>query len=139
MAARIQNYFKDISVGMTGTFEKQVNEEDVELFAKISGDYNPIHLDETFAKNCIFGQRICHGMLTASHISATLYMFLGTGWIYINQSLQFRAPVKIGDTVTTHVEVKKCISENCLVNLWTECKVGAIVVLTGTATVKSPD
>ena len=139
MAARIQNYFKDISVGMTGTFEKQVTDEDVRSFAKISGDYNPIHLDEEFAKDSLFGERISHGMLTASHISATLYRFPGPGWIYVNQSLKFRAPVKIGDTVTTYVEVKKCIPGKFLLDLWTECKVGALVVLTGTATVKSPD
>ena len=139
MVEKIKNYFKDISIGMTGTFENRITDKDVRSFAKISGDYNPIHLDEAFAKDSIFGQRICHGILTASHISATLSTFPGPGWIYVNQSLQFRAPVKIGDTVTTHVKVQNCIPEKFLVDLWTECKVGTVVVLTGTATVKSPD
>ncbi len=135
-----KNYFKDISVGMTGDFEKQVTDEDVRSFADISGDYNPIHLDEEFAKESVFDERIIPGMLTASYISATLgYIFPGPGWIYLNQSLQFRAPVKIGDTVTTHVEVEKCIPEKNLVELKTECRVGDYVVLKGSATLKSPD
>ena len=139
MKATIKNYFNDISVGMTAQYERQVTDEDVRGFARISGDYNPIHLDEAFAKDSIFGERIAHGMLTASHISANLYFFPGPGWIYVNQSLQFRAPVKISDTVSTRVKVEKCIPGKNLVELSTECKVGDKVVLTGTATVKSPD
>ena len=139
MNATIKNYFNDISVGMTAQYERQVTDEDVRAFARISGDYNPIHLDEAFAKDSIFGERITHGMLTASHISANLYIFPGPGWIYVNQSLQFRAPVKISDTVSTRVRVEKCIPGKNLVELSTECKVGDKVVLTGTATVKSPD
>ncbi len=140
MDAHIKNYFKDISLGQTAEYEKQVTDEDVRKFADISGDYNPIHLDDEFAKDSMFGARIAHGILTASHISAVIgYIFPGPGWIYLGQSLQFRAPVKIGDTVHTAVEVTDTVAEKNIVELSTVCKVGDTVVLKGTATIKSPD
>ena len=140
MDAHIKYYFKDISLGQTAEYEKQVTDEDVRKFADISGDYNPIHLDDEFAKNSMFGARIAHGILTASHISAVIgYIFPGPGWIYLGQSLQFRAPVKIGDTVHTAVEVTDTVAEKNIVELSTVCKVGDTVVLKGTATIKSPD
>ena len=140
MDAHIKNYFKDISLGQTAEYEKQVTDEDVRKFADISGDYNPIHLDDEFAKDSMFGARIAHGILTASHISAVIgYIFPGPGWIYLGQSLQFRAPVKIGDTVHTAVEVTNTVAEKNIVELSTICKVGDTVVLKGTATIKSPD
>ena len=140
MDAHIKYYFKDISLGQTAEYEKQVTDEDVRKFADISGDYNPIHLDDDFAKDSMFGARIAHGILTASHISAVIgYIFPGPGWIYLGQSLQFRAPVKIGDTVHTAVEVTDTVAEKNIVELSTVCKVGDTVVLKGTATIKSPD
>ena len=140
MDAHIKYYFKDISLGQTAEYEKQVTDADVRKFADISGDYNPIHLDDEFAKNSMFGARIAHGILTASHISAVIgYIFPGPGWIYLGQSLQFRAPVKIGDTVHTAVEVTDTVAEKNIVELSTICKVGDTVVLKGTATIKSPD
>ena len=140
MDAHIKYYFKDISLGQTAKYEKQVTDEDVRKFADISGDYNPIHLDDEFAKDSMFGARIAHGILTASHISAVIgYIFPGPGWIYLGQSLQFRAPVKIGDTVHTAVEVTDTVAEKNIVELSTVCKVGDTVVLKGTATIKSPD
>ena len=140
MDAHIKNYFKDISPGQTAEYEKRVTDEDVRKFADISGDYNPIHLDDEFAKDSMFGARIAHGILTASHISAVIgYIFPGPGWIYLGQSLQFRAPVKIGDTVHTVVEVTDTVAEKNIVELSTICKVGDTVVLKGTATIKSPD
>ena len=140
MDAHIKYYFKDISLGQTAEYEKQVTDEDVRKFADISGDYNPIHLDDEFAKDSMFGARIAHGILTASHISAVIgYIFPGPGWIYLGQSLQFRAPVKIGDTVHTAVEVTNTVAEKNIVELSTVCKVGDTVVLKGTATIKSPD
>ena len=140
MVAHIKYYFKDISLGQTAEYEKQVTDEDVRKFADISGDYNPIHLDDEFAKDSMFGARIAHGILTASHISAVIgYIFPGPGWIYLGQSLQFRAPVKIGDTVHTAVEVTDTVAEKNIVELSTVCKVGDTVVLKGTATIKSPD
>ena len=117
-----------------------MTDEDVRKFADISGDYNPIHLDDEFAKDSMFGARIAHGILTASHISAVIgYIFPGPGWIYLGQSLQFRAPVKIGDTVHTAVEVTDTVAEKNIVDLSTVGKVGDTVVLKGTATIKSPD
>ena len=140
MDTHIKYYFKDISLGQTAEYEKQVTDEDVRKFADISGDYNPIHLDDEFAKDSMFGARIAHGILTASHISAVIgYIFPGPGWIYLGQSLQFRAPVKIGDTVHTAVEVTDTVAEKNIVELSTVCKVGDTVVLKGTATIKSPD
>ncbi len=140
MDVAVKNYFKDIAVGQSAGYEKQVTEEGVRAFADVSGDYNPIHLDDDYAKGTMFGERIAPGILTASHISATLgYIFPGPGWIYLNQTLQFRAPVKIGDVVTTHVEVEKCIPEKNFVEMKTECRVGDQLVLKGSATLKSPD
>ena len=140
MDVHIKYYFKDISLGQKAEYEKQVTDEDVRKFADISGDYNPIHLNDDFAKDSMFGARIAHGILTASHISAVIgYIFPGPGWIYLGQSLQFRAPVKIGDTVHTAVEVTDTVAEKNIVDLSTVCKVGDTVVLKGTATIKSPD
>ena len=140
MDAIVKNYFKDITVGMTGEFEKQVTDEDVKAFAEVSGDHNPIHLDDEFAKDSIFGERISHGMLVAGHISAVFgYIFPGPGWIYLNQSLQFRAPVKIGAVVKTRVEVVDVDAEKNTVEFKTECSVDDKVVLKGDAKLKSPD
>jgi len=138
--AHIKHYFKDITLGQTAEYEKQVTDEDVRKFADVSGDYNPIHLDDEFAKESMFGARIAHGILTASHISAVIgYIFPGPGWIYLGQNLQFRAPVKIGDTVRTVVEVTETNPDKNIVELSTVCSVGDTVVLKGTATIKSPD
>ena len=139
MSGIIKNYFNDISVDMGATYEKQITHDDVQAFADISGDHNPIHLDDEFAKDSIFGERVADGMLTASHISAALVSFAGPGWLYVNQSLYFRAPVKIGDTVTTQVIVEKCLMIKHHVELSTESRVADKIVLTGTATIKSPD
>ena len=139
MSGIIKNYFNDISLEMGATYQKQITNDDVQAFADISGDHNPIHLDDEFAKDSIFGERVAHGMLTASHISAALVIFAGPGWLYVNQSLYFRAPVKIGDTVTTQVKVEKCLMLKHLVELSTESRVADKIVLTGTATIKSPD
>ena len=139
MSGIIKNYFNDISVEMGATYQKQITNDDVQAFADISGDHNPIHLDDEFAKDSIFGERVAHGMLTASHISAALVSFAGPGWLYVNQSLYFQAPVKIGDTVTTQVKVEKCLMLKHLVELSTKSRVADKIVLTGTATIKSPD
>ena len=80
MSGIIKNYFNDISVDMGATYEKQITHDDVQAFADISGDHNPIHLDDEFAKDSIFGERVAHGMLTASHISAALVRLAGPGW-----------------------------------------------------------
>ncbi len=132
-------YFDDIAEGMTGEYSKTVTEEDVIAFAGISGDNNPVHLDEDYAKTSIFGQRISHGMLVAGFISAVFgRVFPGPGWIYVNQNLKFKAPVLLGDTVTTEVKAVKLIDGKDMVELETVCRVGDKVVIDGTATLLAP-
>src|SRR6516162_9624971 len=99
-------YLEDLEVGMTATYAKTVTDADVVLFAGVSGDSNPVHIDNEFAQRTMFKGRIAHGMLTASFISTALGTKLpGPGCIYISQNLRFRAPVRIGDTVRTRVSV----------------------------------
>ncbi len=99
--------FENIKEGDVRDVEIQVTDEMVREFAKITGDNNPLHLNEEFAKKSIFGRRIAHGMLVASLISKVLgHDFPGAGTIYVSQSVKFRKPVYIGDTVKVHVEVK---------------------------------
>ena len=100
-------FYEDLSVGMTETLEKTVSSSDVVGFAQLTGDRNPIHLSEHFAARTTFKKRIAHGLYTASLISAVLGTRLpGPGAIYISQTLNFRAPVKIGDTVIVTVTVR---------------------------------
>jgi 3-hydroxybutyryl-CoA dehydratase len=99
-------FFEDLSVGMTETLNKTIDSSDVVGFAAVTGDRNPIHLSEHFAAKTPFGTRIAHGLYTASLISAVLGTRLpGPGAVYISQTLNFRAPVKIGDTVAVSVAV----------------------------------
>jgi 3-hydroxybutyryl-CoA dehydratase len=99
-------YFEDLTPGMTETYAKEVKSSDVVGFAEISGDRNPIHLSEHFAAKTPFGGRIAHGLYTASLISAVIGTRLpGPGAIYLSQTLNFKAPVKIGDVVEASVEV----------------------------------
>src|SRR5258705_6333533 len=103
-------FFEDLSVGMTETLEKTVASSDVVGFAQLTGDRNPIHLSEHFAARTSFRGRIAHGLYTASLISAVIGTRLpGPGAIYLSQTLNFRAPVKIGDTVLAVVEVTELI------------------------------
>lgn len=132
-------YFEDLSVGMRETILRAVKNEDVIGFATLSGDHNPIHLSDHFAKNSRFGERIVHGLYTASLISAVLGMRLpGAGGIYLSQTLNFRAPVKIGDVVNVSVEVVEMILEGRRVRLHCECRVDDLVVLDGEALVIVP-
>lgn len=132
-------YFEDLSVGLRDSFDKVVMASDVVGFAEVSGDRNPIHLSEHFAAKTPFKTRIAHGLYTASLISALLGTRLpGPGAIYLSQSLNFRAPVKIGDTVTVAVEVVELIAEKNRARLSCECRVGDTVVLDGEALVKVP-
>ncbi|MGZ8463687.1 MAG: MaoC family dehydratase [Candidatus Deferrimicrobiaceae bacterium] len=108
-------------VGDTAELSKTVTEEDIVLFAKVTGDFNPVHVSEEFAKKTRFGGRIAHGMLSAGLISAVIGMKLpGPGCLYLSQTLNFRGPVKIGDEITARVEVAEVISEKRL-RLKTEC------------------
>ena len=127
-------HLEDLSVGMSETVTKTVSAEDIDTFADVTGDHNPIHLDQAYAETTFFKDRIAHGMLTASFISAVLGTRLpGPGCIYLSQSLKFRAPVKIGDQVTTRVTVAHVDQESRRTRLATVCSVGETVVIEGEA------
>ena len=129
--------FEDLQKGMTATFAKTITEADIVLFAGVSGDNNAVHINEEFAKTTRFGGRIAHGMLSASVISAAIANKLpGPGTIYLRQSLEFRAPVKAGDTVHAKVSVKDLLPDKKFVMLETICTVRDTVVIIGEALVK---
>jgi len=129
-----------LQVGQTAEYSKQVTEQDVLLFAVVSGDANPVHLDAAYAATTPFGERIAHGMLTGSLVSAALAMKLpGPGTIYVGQSLRFRRAVKLGDTLTVQLTVSEKRDDKKLVIL--DCKVvnqKGEAVATGTAEVIAP-
>ena len=132
-------YFEDLALGMTETYAKEVKSSDVVGFAEISGDRNPIHLSEHFAAKTPFGGRIAHGLYTASLISAVIGTRLpGPGAIYLSQTLNFKAPVRIGDMVEATVEVAELVAKGNRVKLICRCKVGDTLVLEGEALVKVP-
>ena len=113
--------FEDIEIGLHASLENTVAESDIASFAKITGDRNPVHLDEAFAANTAFKSRISHGMLTAGYISAVFGMRLpGPGAIYVSQTLNFRRPVRIDDRITTTVKAiellpqKRCVRFECV-------------------------
>lgn len=131
--------FENLRLGQTESLMRTVMERDIALFAELSGDANPIHLCDRFAGQTRFGQRIAHGMLTASLISALLGTRLpGPGAIYLSQTLTFLAPVTIGDVVTVRVEVAELVSERRRVRLACECVVDGKAVLEGEAWVAMP-
>jgi len=130
---------EDIEIGMTRSLRKTVTDRDISLFAEISTDYNPVHLDDDYARDTIFEGRIAHGMLTAGLISAVIGEQLpGHGTVYLGQSLRFMAPVRPGDTVEAHVTVTGIDHAKRRVTLETHCAVGKTVVLKGEALVLAP-
>jgi 3-hydroxybutyryl-CoA dehydratase len=132
-------YFEDLSVGLTEVLRKRIDSSDVVGFAEVTGDRNPIHLSEHFAAKTPFGTRIAHGLYTASLISAVLGTRLpGPGAVYISQTLNFRAPVKIGDTVEVEVAVAELLPERSRARLTCTCSVDGECVLDGEAWVKVP-
>ena len=132
-------FFEDLSVGMTERLNKTVAASDVVGFAQLTGDRNPIHLSEHFAAKTSFRTRIAHGLYTASLISAVLGTRLpGPGAVYISQTLNFRAPVKIGDTVEVSVSVVELMPEKFRARLACTCSVAGEIVLDGEAWVKVP-
>jgi len=135
-----QGYFiEDLKPGVSGSFAKTVTEADIDMFAKVSGDTNPVHLDQAFAETTPFKTRIAHGMLSAGFISAVLGTKMpGPGAIYMSQTLRFKAPVKIGDNVTATCTVTEVIPEKRRAVLSTICKVGDTVVIEGEAMVMVP-
>jgi 3-hydroxybutyryl-CoA dehydratase len=132
-------YFEDLEIGMSERLSKTISSADVVGFAEITGDRNPIHLSEHFAARTPFGTRIAHGLYTAGLISAVLGTRLpGPGAIYISQTLNFRAPVRIGDTVEVQVVVAELNAERHRARLTCTCMVAGEVVLDGEALVKVP-
>ena len=125
---------EELQSGQSDTYERIVTERDIEEFAKISGDNNPVHLDEDFAKTTIFRGRIAHGMLAASFISTTVGTKLpGYGAIYISQNLKFKGPVRIGDKVITTATIESSNTEKKRVTMSTRCAVGDKIVVEGQA------
>lgn len=128
--------FEDLEEGMSACFSKTITEADITLFAEVSGDRNPVHLDEAFAQSTPFKGRIAHGMLAASVISAALASRLpGPGSVYLGQNLRFKAPVRPGDRVEVTVTVRELIREKRRVTLSTLCKVADKAVIEGEALV----
>lgn len=132
-------FFEDLSVGQKASFGKTITEADIVLFAAVTGDTNPMHLNAEYAKDSIFGERIAHGMLAAGLITKVMGTQLpGPGTIYLSQSLRFRKPVRIGDTVTATVEITALNAEKYRATLTTVCTVKGEPVLEGEALVAVP-
>ncbi|HEU0071750.1 MAG TPA: MaoC family dehydratase [Alphaproteobacteria bacterium] len=140
LAETLQGYaIEDLSVGMTADYVRSVGEAEIVAFADLSGDNNPVHLDEAFAAKTMFKGRIAHGMLSAAFISTALGTKLpGYGCIYMSQDLRFKAPVRIGDVVRTEVTVTEVIPEKKRAVLATKCYVGDKLVLEGSAMMMVP-
>lgn len=129
-----------LNIGDTAEFAKTVSESDIYLYAGITGDFNPAHINEDYAKNTFFKTRIAHGMLSAGFISTAIGNKLpGTGSIYVKQDLRFLAPVRIGDTITARVEVIEIMDGKNRVRLKTVCvNQEGTQVLDGEAIVSPP-
>ncbi len=132
-------WFEDLAVGQKASFGKTITEADIVLFAAVTGDTNPMHLNAEYAKTSVFGERIAHGMLAAGLITKVLGTQLpGPGTIYMSQTLKFRAPVRIGETVTATVEVLALHPDKHRATLRTVCTVAGEPVLEGEAFVSVP-
>ncbi len=132
-------YFEDLHEGMTAVFAKTITEADIVTFAGVTGDTNPLHINQEFARETMFEGRIAHGMMTASLISTVIGTKLpGPGCIYVSQSLKFKAPVRVSDTVTARVTVTRLVAEKRFVELRTVCTVNGKPVLEGEAAILVP-
>jgi 3-hydroxybutyryl-CoA dehydratase len=132
-------FFEDLSVGQSAEMTRTVQAADIDAFAAVSGDENPVHLDEDYAKATSFGGRIAHGILSAAYVSAVLGTQLpGPGAIYLSQSLKFRRPVRIGDEVTARVTVQALDERRGQVTLATVCEAAGKTVMDGEAVVMAP-
>jgi 3-hydroxybutyryl-CoA dehydratase len=132
-------YFEDLEQGMEASFAKTVSEADIIAFAEVTGDKNPVHLDEKYAAGTLFKERIAHGMLTAGYISAVFGMELpGPGAIYVSQTLNFRGPVKIGDRVVAKVRVMELYPAKRRARFECICSVDGKPVLEGEAVLLVP-
>lgn len=132
-------YFEELTIGQSAQFGKTIGEADILMFAAVSGDTNPVHINAEVAAASMFKERIAHGMLSAGLISAVLGTRLpGEGAIYLSQTLKFRAPVKIGDTVTARVEITALDAAKKRATLSTICTVAGKTVIEGEASVMVP-
>ena len=132
-------FVEDLAVGQSASYAKTVTEADIVLFAGVSGDTNPVHLNQEFAARTMFKGRIAHGMLSAGFISTVLGTKLpGPGAIYLSQTLKFKAPVRAGDTVVARAVVTAIVPDKRRVTLTTTCQVGDTVVIEGEAVVMVP-
>jgi len=132
-------FLEDLTLGLSAERSHLVTEADIAAFAEVSGDFNPVHMDEAFAATTQFKGRIAHGMLSAAWLSALIAGELpGPGSIYLSQSLRFRRPVRIGDEVVSRIEVVAIDAEKARVTLATTCSVDGKAVLEGEALVMAP-
>lgn len=128
-------YLEDLTVGMSASYAKTITDADVILFAGITGDDNPVHINEEYAAETMFKGRIVHGMFCAGLISCVFGTRLpGAGCIYVDQQLRFKAPVRVGDTVTAICTVKEINAERRRVTFDTICTVQGKAVVEGTGT-----
>jgi 3-hydroxybutyryl-CoA dehydratase len=131
--------FAELAVGMTVSIQNTVSEQDVIDFARVSGDHNPLHMDEAYAKTTQFGGRIAHGALSASYISAVLGNDLpGPGAVFLELNLKFVRPVRIGDTVTSTAEVIEMVERGYRVKLAVKGEVNGKIVMRGEAVIMVP-
>lgn len=114
--------FASYTVGEEAEYSKTVTDADVTLFAGLSGDINPLHLDEEYGRRTRFGTRVAHGALTASYVAASLTQLTGPGCVWVSHNLRFTAPVRIGDTVTARAEIAGLVPEKGLLRVRTTCR-----------------
>jgi 3-hydroxybutyryl-CoA dehydratase len=132
-------YLEDLEIGRTAERKHVVTDGDIRAFAEVSGDNNPLHLDEVFAKETAFKGRIAHGMLSGAYISAALAGEIpGAGSVYLSQSLNFKRPVRIGDEVTTRIVIKEIDERRARITIATACFVRGKVATDGEAVVMVP-
>lgn len=132
-------YFEDLSEGQSAELTRVASGAVVEAFAELTGDVNPIHLDEAYARTTSFGGRIAHGALAAAYISAVIGTRLpGPGVVYLTQNLRFRRPVRLGDSVTARVTIKTLYLQRAHAILATSCEVNGKVVVDGEALIMVP-
>ena len=140
MTATVErHYIEDLTVGQSASYTRTITEADVQQFGAVSGDLNPLHFDEDYAKTTIFRGRIAHGMLSLSYVSTVLGTKLpGAGSIFMSSTVRFKAPVRIGDTVTAICTVREINLQRKRVVLDCHCKVGDNIVVECETLVKVP-
>ncbi len=141
VAVKLKSHaFEDLHVGMSASYTRTLTQAEIEQFAAVSGDFNPVHMDEAYAASTLFKTRIAHGMLTAGYISAVFGMDLpGPGCIYVSQTLNFRGPVKAGDTVVASVKIVELFPAKKRARFECACKVDGKSVLEGEAILMVPN